>query len=70
MLALAKSPGSVTGMTVTTCRTLPYPVHVGSALLSSLPDLVPELARAHRVAVITDNTVGPLYADRIAASLG
>jgi 3-dehydroquinate synthase len=31
---------------------------------------VPELARAHRVAVITDDTVGPRYADRIAASLG
>jgi 3-dehydroquinate synthase len=54
----------------TTCRTLPYPVHVGNGLLSSLPELVPELARAHRIAVITDDTVGPLYADRIAATLG
>lgn len=57
-------------MNVTTCRTLAYPVHVGHGLLSSLPSLVPDLARAHRIAVITDDTVGPLYADRIAATLG
>lgn len=57
-------------MSVTTCRTLPYPVHVGHGLLDALPELVPELARAHRIAVITDDTVGPLYADRIAATLG
>ncbi len=57
-------------MTVTTCRTLPYPVHVGRDLLTALPSLVPEVGRAHRLAVVTDDTVGPLYADRIAASLG
>ena len=53
-----------------TCRTLPYPVHVGRGLLATLPGLVPELAAAHRIAVITDDTVGPLYADQIAAALG
>jgi len=57
-------------MTLTTCRTLAYPVHVGRGLLAALPALVPEIARAHRIAVITDDTVGPLYADRIAAELG
>ncbi len=57
-------------MTVATCRTLPYPVFVGHGLLASLPELVPELARAHRIAVITDEVVGPLYADRIASVLG
>lgn len=57
-------------MTLTTCRTLPYPVHVGRGLLASLSSLVPEIASAHRIAVITDDTVGPLYADRIAAELG
>ena len=57
-------------MTVETCRTLAYPVHVGHGALSALPDLVPELARAHRVAVITDEIVGPLFAARIAAMLG
>ncbi|HYW49253.1 MAG TPA: 3-dehydroquinate synthase [Gemmatimonadaceae bacterium] len=57
-------------MTVTTCRTLPYPVHVGHGLIDRLPDLVPELARVHRVAVVTDDVVGPLFAARIAAQLG
>ena len=57
-------------MTVTTCDTLPYPVHVGRGLLSTLPALVPALARAHRIAVVTDETVGPRYAARIAQSLG
>jgi len=57
-------------MTVSTCRVLPYPVHVGQGLLDSLPALVPQIAAAHRIAVITDDVVGPLYADRIAAHLG
>jgi 3-dehydroquinate synthase len=57
-------------MMVTTCRTLPYPVHVGHGLLSSVASLVPELQRAHRIAVITDDVVGPHYAPRIAAQLG
>ena len=57
-------------MTHATCRVLPYPVHVGHGLLSSLATLVPELLRAHRVAVVTDDVVGPLYAARIAAQLG
>ena len=57
-------------MTVTTCHVLPYPVHVGHGLLASLTSLVPELHRAHRIAVVTDDVVGPLYAPRIAAQLG
>jgi 3-dehydroquinate synthase len=57
-------------VSVTTCTTLPYPVHVGHGLLETLPDLVPELHRAHRIAVITDEIVGPMYADRIAQTLG
>lgn len=57
-------------MTVETCRTLAYPVHVGHGALSLLPELVPELGRAHRVAVITDEIIGPVYAGRIATMLG
>jgi 3-dehydroquinate synthase len=45
-------------------------VHVGHGLLADLPALVPEVARAHRIAVITDDIVGPHYADRVAAVLG
>jgi 3-dehydroquinate synthase len=57
-------------VTVDTCRTLPYPIHVGHGALTLLSDLVPELAHAHRIAVISDDTVAPLYAGRIAAALG
>ena len=57
-------------MNVSTCTTLPYPVHVGHGLLQALPDLVPALRRAHRIAVVTDEIVGPMYADRVAQTLG
>ena len=57
-------------MNVTTCGTLPYPVHVGRGLLAALPDLVPGVTQAHRIAVITDETVGPLFAAPVAQSLG
>ncbi len=53
-----------------TCRTLAYPVHIGHGLLSSLPTLVPAMASAHRIAVISDDIVAPYYASRIAAALG
>jgi 3-dehydroquinate synthase len=55
---------------VTTCNTLPYPIHIGRGLLDVLPEVVPALSQAHRVAVITDDHVGPHYAARIAAALG
>ncbi len=57
-------------MNVTTCTTLPYPVHVGHGLLEALPALVPEVLQAHRIAVVTDEIVGPMYAGRIAQTLG
>ncbi len=57
-------------MTHATCRVLPYPVHVGHGVLSSLTEVVPEILAAHRIAVITDDVVGPIYAERVAAQLG
>ena len=57
-------------MTRSTCRVLPYPVHVGHGLLDALTELVPAVTTAHRIAVITDDVVGPLYAAQIAAQLG
>ncbi|MES3034496.1 MAG: 3-dehydroquinate synthase [Gemmatimonadota bacterium] len=57
-------------MTHQTCRVLPYPVHVGHGLLGRLAELVPAITTAHRVAVISDDVVAPLYAARIAAQLG
>ena len=65
-----KSPGSAIPVTVTTCSTLPYPVHTGRGLLASLPSLVPGLAAAYRIAVITDDTVGPLHAGPLVEALG
>ena len=57
-------------MTRTVCHTLPYPIYVGHGLLSTLPTIVPELAQAHRVAVITDSNVGPLHAAALVSALG
>jgi 3-dehydroquinate synthase len=57
-------------VTLETCHTLPYPIHVGRGLLATLDTLVPAVRAAHRVAVITDDTVGPLHAGRIASALG
>jgi 3-dehydroquinate synthase len=56
-------------VSVTTISTLSYPIHVGDDLLSSLTTLVPAVNSVHRFAVITDETVGPRYADRVAAAL-
>jgi 3-dehydroquinate synthase len=57
-------------VTIETCRTLAYPIHIGRGLLAALPALVPELADAHRIAVISDEIVAPHYAGQIAAALG
>lgn len=57
-------------MTLSTCRTLAYPVHVGPGLLATLHALVPEVGRAHRIGLVTDSVVGPLYADRVRETLG
>ena len=57
-------------MTPETCRTLPYPVHVGRSLLGALPAMVPELGRAHRIGLVTDDTVAPLWAGRVADAVG
>jgi 3-dehydroquinate synthase len=57
-------------VSVFTCSTLPYPVHVGYGLLDSLATLVPAVRQAHRIAVISDDIVAPLFAGRLAAALG
>ena len=46
-----------------------YPVTVGRGTLAAVGDIAAATASAHRYAVITDKTVGPLYADRIARSI-
>ena len=45
-------------------------MHVGRGVLQTLQDLVPELRVAHRIAIITDDNVGPRYARRLIDALG
>lgn len=49
---------------------LPYPIHVGRALLGRLPALVPALDAAHRVVVVADTTVAAHHAAPLVAALG
>ncbi|HEV2017622.1 MAG TPA: 3-dehydroquinate synthase [Gemmatimonadaceae bacterium] len=44
-------------------------IRVGAGLLSQAGAIARELAPAHRYALITDSTVGPLYAERVRAQL-
>jgi 3-dehydroquinate synthase len=48
---------------------LPYPVLVTPGLLDRAGALVQAVAPAHRYVVLTDETVGPLHADGVAAGL-
>ena len=45
-----------------------YPIHIGSRLIDDAA-LFAGLIRGKRAAVVTNETVGPLYADRLSASL-
>ena len=47
-----------------------YTVSIGRGLLDALGDVVREAAPAHRYAIVTDSSVGPIYADRAVRSLG
>ena len=56
-------------VTVPQVATSRYEVRIGSALLADLGKSVKAVAPALSCGLITDSTVGPLYADRAAASL-
>lgn len=47
-----------------------YTVTIGSGALARIGELVESAARAHRYAVVSDRTVAPLYAQRVAHALG
>jgi 3-dehydroquinate synthase len=47
----------------------PYPVHIGSGLLAEVPVLMEECGLRGRAAVVSNVTVGPLYAGRVVGSL-
>ena len=55
--------------TITIHAAEPYKVIVGGNLIGSCGQLVRTLFSGSRVLVITDENVGPLYADRAAAAL-
>ena len=59
------TPLSPTPLNLTVALTPPYPVVVGAGLLPRAGDYV----RAPRVALISDETVAPLYAETVRASL-
>lgn len=48
----------------------PYPVLVGNGLLRRLPAILAEWTPATRVALVTDDQVGPLHGDEVASVLG
>lgn len=55
--------------TVTVSASTSYPVHIGPGLLDRTGELVAQSTAARRCAVITDDTVGDLYARRVVGSL-
>jgi len=69
----AAPPKSSTARRLTTSRSISlgtYEVLVAPGALSSIGEIVAETAPAHRYTIITDEHVGPLYAERVAAALG
>lgn len=47
-----------------------YPIAIGEGLIDSIHAHLLDLPRTHRLALITDSTVGALYAERVRAGLG
>jgi len=47
----------------------PYSIYIGGGLLTTLGSKLNEVVKSKRVAVVTDDNVGPLYADAALASL-
>ncbi|MBA3656164.1 MAG: 3-dehydroquinate synthase [Gemmatimonadaceae bacterium] len=47
-----------------------YPIAIGRGVIDSLHAYLLDLPRSFRLALITDSTVGPLYAERLRAGLG
>ena len=49
---------------------LPYPVTIANGALETVAKTVDEVGPSHRIAIITDDMVGPLYAARVAEPAG
>lgn len=50
--------------------TLPYPVTIANGALETVAKCVDDVGQSHRIALITDDSVGPLYAARVAEPMG
>lgn len=48
---------------------LDYPVYCQVGVLNAAGEIVQQLAKAHRYAIVSDETVAPLYAQRLSAQL-
>lgn len=46
-----------------------YPIHIGAGLIARLPEWPAELARAKRVAIVSNTVVAPLYLERLQRAL-
>ncbi len=49
---------------------LPYPIAIGHGMLDRLPDVLQQIARGNRVALISDHNVAKRYGARVARLLG
>ena len=69
----ASTPEDLAARRLTTSRTISlgrYDVLVAPGALAMLGEIVSTEAPAHRYAIVTDDQVGPRYAERVAASVG
>ena len=46
-----------------------YPVHIGKGLLDRVGELIADITKSRRCAIVTDSSVGPLYGGRVRDSL-
>ena len=46
-----------------------YPVHIGEGLLDGAGELIADITKSRRCAIVTDSSVGPLYGGRVRDSL-
>ena len=46
-----------------------YPVHIGEGLLDRAGELIADITKSRRCAIVTDSSVGPLYGGRVRDSL-
>ena len=53
----------MTTVTVNTAK--PYDIHIGSGILNELSDEIRKLKTVRKICIVSDDTVYPLYGDRV-----